>query len=262
MSTPPRFSYAHAVHHVTLRCNNREFLFDTDSFELFVATLQEARGRFPLSLYNYCLMTNHVHLLQHLRAVPRRGGPAGALLAGRRPFPRFSAVREQNGAALRPGRARGRYVPASLYEHERSVVLAGEGGFIVLTVVGGKVVGWFFKGVTGDPTFWKLPWKEKGRAMVGAQTLPKKVYEDWLLGKVGKPPLGNPPEMVRWHVKAGEALLERYGGWRAVPKSGKFLLPKALGGTVGTGPDAPSRAFIAATALAGGGTTYYILTQD
>jgi putative transposase len=25
--------------------------------------MQEARGRFPLSLFNYCLMTNHVHLL-------------------------------------------------------------------------------------------------------------------------------------------------------------------------------------------------------
>ena len=63
MSRPPRFSYAHALHHVTLRCNNREFLFSPLSFELFLEIVQEARGRFPLSLYNYCLMTNHVHLL-------------------------------------------------------------------------------------------------------------------------------------------------------------------------------------------------------
>ena len=63
MSRPPRFSYPRAVHHVTLRCNNREFLFTVPSFELFLKILQEARERFSLALYNYCLMTNHVHLL-------------------------------------------------------------------------------------------------------------------------------------------------------------------------------------------------------
>jgi putative transposase len=63
MPRPPRFTYAHAVHHVTLRCNNREFLFAEPSLAAFVELLREARASFPLSLYNYCLMTNHVHLL-------------------------------------------------------------------------------------------------------------------------------------------------------------------------------------------------------
>ena len=63
MSRPPRFSYAHALHHVTLRCNNREFLFAEPSFELFRHTLAECRAKFPLHLFHYCLMTNHVHLL-------------------------------------------------------------------------------------------------------------------------------------------------------------------------------------------------------
>ena len=48
---------------MTLRCNNREFLFDDLSQEMFVRVLQDARRRFPIRLYNYCLMTNHVHLL-------------------------------------------------------------------------------------------------------------------------------------------------------------------------------------------------------
>jgi hypothetical protein len=52
MSRSPRFTYAHAVHHVTLRCNNREFLFAEPSFQLFLDVLQEARGLFPLSPYN------------------------------------------------------------------------------------------------------------------------------------------------------------------------------------------------------------------
>ena len=62
MSRQARFSYAHAVHHVTLRCNNREFLFAVPSFELFVDILQQARKKFEIALFNYCLMTNHVHL--------------------------------------------------------------------------------------------------------------------------------------------------------------------------------------------------------
>lgn len=63
MSRPPRFTYAHAVHHVTLRCNNKEFLYSVPSFLLFLDVLQKARKKFPFALYNYCMMTNHVHLL-------------------------------------------------------------------------------------------------------------------------------------------------------------------------------------------------------
>ena len=63
MPRPPRLTYPGAVHHVTLRCNNREFLFDASSLQLFQGFLGEARRKFPLLLYNYCLMTNHVHLL-------------------------------------------------------------------------------------------------------------------------------------------------------------------------------------------------------
>ena len=63
MSRAPRFSYAHALHHVTLRCNNREFLFAEPSFELCCNTVAECRAKFPLHLFHYCLMTNHVHLL-------------------------------------------------------------------------------------------------------------------------------------------------------------------------------------------------------
>jgi len=59
----PRFSYSRAVHHVTLRCNNREFLFAEPWLAPFAELLQEARARFPIRLLDYCAMTNHVHLL-------------------------------------------------------------------------------------------------------------------------------------------------------------------------------------------------------
>jgi hypothetical protein len=51
MPRAPRFTYPHAVHHVTLRCNNREFLFEPAWFEIFVSLLEETRRRFPLSLF-------------------------------------------------------------------------------------------------------------------------------------------------------------------------------------------------------------------
>jgi len=63
MARPPRYSYAGALHHVTLRCNNREFLFTEPSFHLFRDILREAWARFRLRLHNYCLMTNHLHVL-------------------------------------------------------------------------------------------------------------------------------------------------------------------------------------------------------
>ena len=63
MSRPPRLTYAGALHHVTLRCNNREFLFTDPSFPRFLDVLHRTRAKFPLALYHYCLMTNHVHLL-------------------------------------------------------------------------------------------------------------------------------------------------------------------------------------------------------
>lgn len=63
MPRRPRYSYPDALHHATLRCNNKEFLFDPQSFLMFVHVLQDARAKFPLRLHDYCLMTNHVHLL-------------------------------------------------------------------------------------------------------------------------------------------------------------------------------------------------------
>jgi len=63
MPRPPRFSYPQALHHVTLRCNNREFLLEQPWLAEFGRLLQECRTRFSVRLYNYCLMTNHVHLV-------------------------------------------------------------------------------------------------------------------------------------------------------------------------------------------------------
>lgn len=63
MARPLRLTYPRALHHVTMRCNNKEFLFEEESFRLFLDLLKETCHKFGVPLYSYCLMTNHVHLL-------------------------------------------------------------------------------------------------------------------------------------------------------------------------------------------------------
>lgn len=63
MGRARRLTYRGALHHATLRCNNKEFLFDAESFSLFLDVLAESCEKLAVTLYNYCLMTNHVHLI-------------------------------------------------------------------------------------------------------------------------------------------------------------------------------------------------------
>jgi len=68
MARPRRLTYRNALHHVTMRCNNKEFLFDKQSLQLFLDVLWESCKKFRLRFFNYCLMTNHVHLLFRVKA--------------------------------------------------------------------------------------------------------------------------------------------------------------------------------------------------
>ena len=61
---PPRISYAGGVYHVTIRCNNREFNFKgDDDFALYIRVLLEAKAKYDVKIYAYCLTNNHIHLL-------------------------------------------------------------------------------------------------------------------------------------------------------------------------------------------------------
>ncbi|NQT18643.1 MAG: transposase [Planctomycetes bacterium] len=68
MGRTRRLTYPGALHHVTMRCNNKEFLFEEQSLGFFLDVLRETCEKYDLSLYNYCLMTNHVHLLLTVKA--------------------------------------------------------------------------------------------------------------------------------------------------------------------------------------------------
>lgn len=64
MPRPARLQNAGYVHHVITRGNDRQPLFiDPEDFRTYLTLMDSARRDFPLQVYNYVLMSNHVHLL-------------------------------------------------------------------------------------------------------------------------------------------------------------------------------------------------------
>lgn len=64
MSRKPRVFSEKGVYHVILRGNNRQDLFhDDQDREFFLQRLSKYSHELKISIYAYCLMTNHVHIL-------------------------------------------------------------------------------------------------------------------------------------------------------------------------------------------------------
>lgn len=64
MPRPPRSLLDGGCYHVIARGNNRQFIFaEADAFHYFLDLLGRAKARYPATLYHYCLMSNHIHLL-------------------------------------------------------------------------------------------------------------------------------------------------------------------------------------------------------
>jgi putative transposase len=62
--------------HVVARCNNREFYFTRpEDFELLLSHLRELPQTYEVTLFAYCLMANHVHLLLQVPKVDVLGRP-------------------------------------------------------------------------------------------------------------------------------------------------------------------------------------------
>jgi putative transposase len=76
MTRIARIVVPHAPHHVTQRGNRRERVFlEPRDYELYRDWLAESCRKFGVSVWAYCLMPNHVHLI----LVP--SDPAGLALA-------------------------------------------------------------------------------------------------------------------------------------------------------------------------------------
>ena len=77
MSRVARIVVPGIAHHVTQRGNRRADVFDTDAdYEAYLRFLKQYAERRGLSIWAYCLMPNHVHLV----AVPRREESLGQAL--------------------------------------------------------------------------------------------------------------------------------------------------------------------------------------
>jgi REP element-mobilizing transposase RayT len=101
MSRPLRLEFEGALYHVTSRGDRREPIFeDNEDRETWLGVLGEALDRFQASVYAYCLMGNHYHvvlqthrpnlsrLMRHVNGVytqryNRRHGKVGHLFQGR-----------------------------------------------------------------------------------------------------------------------------------------------------------------------------------
>jgi len=64
MARPIRIEYPGAIYHITSRGNAQSRIFDNDADRYhFLTILEQACKRYQWSVYAYCLMDNHYHLL-------------------------------------------------------------------------------------------------------------------------------------------------------------------------------------------------------
>lgn len=60
----PRKLIPGAEYHVVARANRSEFIFNTEQIkELFLNVLRRAKKKYTFTVRNFCIMSNHVHLL-------------------------------------------------------------------------------------------------------------------------------------------------------------------------------------------------------
>jgi putative transposase len=64
MPRKPRELVDHGVYHVIQRGNHRKRVFEEESdYRYFLNLLRKLKTHYPYSLFHYCLMPNHVHLM-------------------------------------------------------------------------------------------------------------------------------------------------------------------------------------------------------
>lgn len=164
MARPLRIEFAGALYHVTARGNRREpiFLSDSDRFA-FHSLLGEVCDRFNWSVYAWCQMGNHYHLLLET--------PDGNLSAGMR---QLNGVYTQrfNGRNRRVGHLlQGRYHAVLI---EKEAYLLEVARYVMLNPLRARMV--------RQPEDW--PWSSY-RATIGAAKPPEWLDTDWLLSQFG-----------------------------------------------------------------------------
>jgi len=83
MPSAPRPLIDGGCYHVIARGNNRQRVFqDKLAFEYFLKSLQAMKDRYPVRLYHYCLMPNHIHFLLQIANGPHLPKLMHGLLRG------------------------------------------------------------------------------------------------------------------------------------------------------------------------------------
>ena len=115
MARLPRLILPEQPHHVVLRGNNRQAIFDSDlDREHLIAVLKDAATQYRVAIHAYVLMDNHIHLL----ATPATAEALSRMMQslGRRYVGWFNARHHRSGT-LWEGRFR-----AGLIEGERHLL--------------------------------------------------------------------------------------------------------------------------------------------
>jgi putative transposase len=193
MGRPPRYTYAGAYHHVSARCNNKEFQFTDDRlFERLLSFVAESRRTHRFRLLDYCLMTNHFHLLIR---VPRDDTLPKAMHAITGRFSRWFNAAHGRCGHLWEGRYRSTVIEAESYLHEAMLYLDLNP---VRAGITAEPWGWPWSGcshlaawrrndlIDEDPLYHEL-----GRTAVER----KRVYREMLADRISRGPLAAQPEL-------------------------------------------------------------------
>lgn len=77
-------------HHITQRGNGRQVIFDTvEGRLLYLDLLRDSAKRFGLSIWAYCLMSNHIHLLAAPKRADSLARALGRIHAGLCALPKY-----------------------------------------------------------------------------------------------------------------------------------------------------------------------------
>lgn len=71
MARKPRVHYDGALYHITVRGNNRSYVFrNEDNKRTYKKIVSKYKKRYRFKLYAYCIMDNHAHLLIEVADIP------------------------------------------------------------------------------------------------------------------------------------------------------------------------------------------------
>jgi putative transposase len=182
MARPLRLEHSGALYHVTSRGDRREdiYLDDADRGE-WLAVLDKVCGRFNWVVHAYCQMTNHYHFL--VETVD------GNLSKG---------MRQLNGQYTQRFNNRHRMV-GHLFQGRYKAILIQKDAFL-LELSRYVVLNPLRAGMVDELKDWH--WSSY-RAMVGLDTSPEWLDNDWLLSQFGK---YRKPAIKRYHQFVQEGI--------------------------------------------------------